>query len=147
MDVILCEDIKNLGKTGDVIHVKEGFARNFLLPKKKAYPATQANIKRIEKRKQELKQKAEEQKVQAQELAEQLSHISCTVAVEVNDIEKMYGSVTEKEISQAITSEGFEVDINAIRLEKPIEELGIYEVAVNLHPEVEAKVRVWVTKK
>ena len=147
MEVILCRDVEKLGKTGDVVKVKEGFARNFLLPQKMAYAATSANLKKIEQEK--ARRLALEGKKQdaAQELAKKLSGLSCTVNVEVNDVEKLYGSVTEADIVKALEAEGYPIDKRDVLLEKPIEELGIYEVAIKLHPQVQAKIRLWVTKK
>ncbi|MFA5088871.1 MAG: 50S ribosomal protein L9 [Candidatus Omnitrophota bacterium] len=147
MEVILCQDIEKLGKVGDVLTVKEGYARNFLFPKKLAYAATSANLKKIEserKKKNELEKKTRED---AEELAQKLGKVSCTVTVEVNDLEKLYGSVTEIDIAKALEEEGYSIDKKAIILEKSIEDLGIYDVSIKLHPAVIAKVRLWVTKK
>ena len=147
IEVILNQSVDTLGQVGDVVKVKDGYARNFLLPKQLAYPATKANLRRIElekaKRLEEEKSAIEE----AQKLAEQLSKVSCTVPVEVNDLEKLYGSVTEADIAKAIEIEGFNVDKKDITLDKTIEELGIYEVEIKLHPKVTTKIRLWVTKK
>ena len=145
--VILRKDITKLGKTGDVIMVKDGYARNFLLPQELVYVATPVNLKRIEQ--ERLKRIASVQKVkqEAEELAKRLDKVSCTVAVEVNDLEKLYGSVTEVDIAKALEAENFVIDRKSILLEKPIEELGIYDVSIKLHPEVTARIRLWVTKK
>lgn len=147
MEVILSKDVPNLGRMGEIVKVKDGFARNLLFPKKLAFAATESNKKRIElieKKKNEI-YKAE--KLKAEGLAEKLSAISCTVNVEVNDLEKLYGSVVEADIVKAIEVEGFNVNKEDIVLEKPIEELGIFEVGIKLHQDVTAKVRLWVTKK
>ena len=147
MEIILAKDVEKLGKTGDVIKVKDGFARNFLLPQGMACLATDANLKKIEREKANKAVQEEKIKNAAEELAQKLGKISCTVAVEVNDLEKLYGSISENDIAKAIEVEGFTIDKKSISLEKPIEELGIYEVNVRLHPHVTAKVRLWVTKK
>ncbi|OGX06531.1 MAG: 50S ribosomal protein L9 [Omnitrophica WOR_2 bacterium GWA2_47_8] len=147
MNVILCEDIPSLGKTGDVVKVKEGFARNYLIPQKKVFLATANNLKRIEQEKVKraaLDQKAKEE---ASVLAEKLNKVSITMTVEVNDLDKMYGSVTESDIVRALKDEGHSFEKKDILLEKPIEDLGIFEVGVLLHKEVTAKIRVWVAKK
>ena len=147
MNVILCEDIPSLGKTGDVVKVKEGFARNYLIPQKKVFLATANNLKRIEQEKVKraaLDQKAKEE---ASVLAEKLNKVSITMTVEVNDLDKMYGSVTEADIVRALKDEGHSFEKKDILLEKPIEDLGIFEVGVLLHKEVTAKIRVWVAKK
>ena len=145
--VILFKDVADLGKTGDVITVKDGYARNFLLPQQIAHLATPANLKRIEQQKFKEVALAAEAKQQAEDLAKRLEKVSCTVAVEVNDLDKLYGSVSEIDIAKALETEGHSIDRKLIFLEKPIEELGIYEVPIKLHPEVMAKIRLWVTKK
>ncbi|HPN88215.1 MAG TPA: 50S ribosomal protein L9 [Candidatus Omnitrophota bacterium] len=147
MEVILSKDIHKLGKAGQVVKVKDGFARNFLFPKGDAYLATPENLKRIEQIQKKEKAQYEEEKKKAEILADKLNKVSCTVTVEVNDLEKLYGSVTEGEIVKAIEAEGFTVDKKDIVLEKNIDQLGIFEVGVKLHPEVTAKIRLWVTKK
>ncbi len=147
MEIIICQDVDKLGKTGQVVKVKDGFARNFLLPHKKAYLATPANLKRIEQEKAKKAAVEENLKKQAEELAAKLSKVSCTIAVEVNDLDKLYGSVTEVDIAKALEVEGHTIDRKSIVLEKPIEELGIFEVPIKLHHDVMAKVRLWVTKK
>ena len=147
MDVILCQDVPSLGKIGQVVKVKEGYARNYLIPQKMVFPATPANLKRIEQEKNkriELDKKAKEE---ALALAEKLAKVSLTVTVEVNDLDKLYGSVTELDVAKGLKEEGYAVDKKDIIFEKPIEELGIFEVGIRLHKDVTAKVRVWVAKK
>ncbi|HQP10158.1 MAG TPA: 50S ribosomal protein L9 [Candidatus Omnitrophota bacterium] len=147
MEVILSQDIKSLGKTGQVVKVKEGYARNFLLPRKMAYAATPANLKRIEQQEKNRKVQEEKKKQEAQALAEALSKVSCTLSVEVNDLDKLYGAISEADIAKALEAEGFTIDKKDIVIEAPIEELGIFEVSIHLHPEVTTKIRLWVTKK
>ncbi len=147
MELILCENVEKIGKIGDVIKVKDGFARNYLLPRKLAYPATPGNIKKIEQ--QKIKRNKAEENIQreAEALAEKLNKVSCTVTVEVNDLDKLYGSVSEIDIAKALADEGFSIDKKNIRFDVPIEQLGIFEVNIHLHPKVIAKVRLWVAKK
>jgi large subunit ribosomal protein L9 len=147
MEIILTENVVSLGKVGDVKKVKDGYARNFLLPRSLAIVATEANIKRIEKEKIKKLAQYEELKKQAQGKADGLAKVSITVAVEVNDQEKLYGAVTEAEILKALEAEGQKIDKKSLVIEKDIVELGIFEVGVKLHPEVIAKIRLWVTKK
>jgi large subunit ribosomal protein L9 len=147
MEVILCERVPKLGNVGDVVKVKDGYARNFLLRNKLAYKATTENVRIIESQ-QKKKQAADaQQKGSAAELAEKLGKVSCTINVEVNDLDKLYGSVSEIDIARALEAEGFPIEKKQIVIEAPITELGIFDVGVHLHPEVTAKVRVWVTKK
>lgn len=147
IEMILCQDVTSIGKCGDLIKVKPGYARNFLLPRKLACVATPENLKRIEQ--QKIRQEAQQQKVkqEAEALAEKLSKVSCTVVVEVNDLDKLYGAVTEGEIAKALEDEGYSMDKKAILIDKPIDALGIYDINIQLHPEVTAKIRLWVAKK
>ena len=147
MDVILCQDVKNLGQVGDVVKVKDGFARNLLIPKKLAFIATPANLKRIELQKKQRQIQFEQEKSKALKTAEELSKVSCTINVEANDLDRLYGSISEAEIAQALEVEGYTIDKKHILIENPIEELGIFEIGVKLHSEVTAKIRLWVTKK
>ncbi len=147
MEVILSQDVPMLGKVGDVVKVKDGFARNLLLPKKLAYLATPVNLKRIEKVKQKKIALYEEEKQKAESLAEKLNKVSCTVNVEVNDLDKLYGSISEADIAKALEAEGFDIDKRNIILDKTVDQLGIFEVCIKLHSEVTAKIRLWVTKK
>lgn len=147
MDIILCQDIPHLGKLGEVIKVKDGYARNFLIPRKMAYLATPVNLKRIQDQQAKKIALYEETKKEAQSLAEKLNKVSCTVTVEVNDLDKLYGSVSESDIAKALEVEGYQIDRKTIVLEKPIDELGIYEVGIKLHTEITAKIRLWVAKK
>lgn len=147
MKVILSQDVEKLGKIGDVVNVKSGFARNFLFPQKKACVATADSLKKIDQIKAKRKIQQEHLKKDAEELAKKLSGISCTVNVEVNDLDKLYGAVSETDILAALKDEGHEIDKKMLVIEKSLDELGIYEVGIRVHPEVVAKIKVWVTKK
>jgi large subunit ribosomal protein L9 len=147
MEVILCNDIASLGKTGDLVKVKEGYGRNYLIPRQLALAASKENLKKIEKVKAKMAALYEAKKKQAEAEAEKLGKVSCTVVVEVNELEKLYGAVSESEILRVLEQEGFKVDRKDIVLEKPVDELGIFEIGVKLHPEVTGKFRLWVTKK
>ncbi len=147
MEVILCQEMANLGKTGDVIKVKDGYARNFLFPRNLALAATKPNLKRIEAQKAKLAALYQAKKDEALALAEKIAKVSCTLTVEVNDQEKLYGAVSETDILRALESEGFKYERKDLVIEKAVEELGIFEIGIKLHPEVTAKFRLWVTKK
>ncbi len=147
MEIILRQDYQGLGKTGDVVKVKDGYARNFLIPKGIAYIASKENKKRLEN---ELKLKSwrvEKEKLAAEELAKKLANVSCTIPVQVGEEDKLFGSVTSQNIAEALAAQGIEVDRRKIQLEEPIKSLGIYSVPIKLHPEVEATVKVWVVKE
>ncbi len=109
--------------------------------------ATPANLKRIEQQEKNRKIQYEKNKKEAEGLAEKLGKVSCTVSVEVNDLDKLYGAIAEIDIAKALEVEGFTVDQKTIIIENPIEELGIFEISIHLHSEVTAKIRLWVTKK
>ena len=146
MDIILMENVEKLGQVGDVVKVKNGYARNYLLPRQLGMAATAGNIKRIEKEKTKRLAIWEAEKQEAQKKADLLSKVSLTIAVEVNDQEKLYGAISETEILEALHAEGQMVDKKSLVLEKPVDDLGIFEIGVKLHPQVIAKIRLWVTK-
>jgi large subunit ribosomal protein L9 len=147
MEVILSQDVQSLGKLGDVVKVKDGYARNYLLPRKLAFAATPSNLKRIEQQEKKRKAKYEADKQEVESFAERLSKVSCTLSVEVNDLDKLYGAISEADIAKALEVEGFSVNKKNIVIEQPIGELGIFDVGIKLHPEVTTKIRLWVTKK
>jgi len=147
MNIILMENVEKLGQVGDVVKVKNGYARNYLLPRQLGMPATTGNMKRIEREKSKRLAIFEAEKKEAEQKAEILSKVSLTIAVEVSDQEKLYGAVSESEILHALEAEGHKIDKKALVLEKPVDDLGIFEIGVKLHPQVIAKIRLWVTKK
>lgn len=147
MEIILSKNIEKLGRVGDVVKVKDGYARNYLLPRNLGVAATSGNIKKIAQLKAKEAALYQERKNEAQALAEKISKISITIAVEVNDLEKLYGAVTETEILNGLEQEGYTFERSQLIIEKPVEELGIFEIGINLHPEVKGKFRLWVTKK
>ncbi|MBM3245935.1 MAG: 50S ribosomal protein L9 [Candidatus Omnitrophica bacterium] len=148
MEVILNQDVAKIGRSGQVVKVKDGFARNFLIPNGLAVPLTPANLKALEQQKQKKTLQLEKAKKEAEELKEKIAGLSLTLTVLAKEEgEELYGSVTAPDIAAALREEGLEIDKNSIIIEEPIKSLGIYEVPVKLHPEVEAKVKVWVVKK
>ena len=147
LKVILREDVAGFGKAGEVKQVKDGFARNFLFPRKLALAASDETLKQIELNQNKKKAKKELETKKAQEAALRLAGLAVTITAEVNEEEKLYGSLNASDIAAAIAAEGVEVNKKAIVLETPIKELGIYDVEVRLHPEVISKIKVWVVKK
>ncbi|MHB2147543.1 50S ribosomal protein L9 [Calditrichota bacterium LG25] len=147
MEIILRQDYQNLGKTGDVVKVKDGYARNYLIPKGIAYIATKENKKRLENELKVKSLRVEKEKLAADELAKKLANVSCTIPVQVGEEDKLFGSVTSQNIADALAAQGINVDRRKIQLEEPIKSLGIYSVPIKLHPEVEATVKVWVVKE
>ncbi|RKY32812.1 MAG: 50S ribosomal protein L9 [Candidatus Omnitrophota bacterium] len=146
MEVILKQNVDRLGKTGTIVKVKDGFARNFLLPNGLAVALTPENLKKLEQERQKESLQLEHSKKEALALREKLSGLSVTISVLTHE-DKLYGSITNSEIAQALKEEGFDIDKNKIILQEPIRSLGIYEVSVKLASEVEARVKVWVVKK
>ena len=146
MKVILREDDKKLGKAGDIVDVKDGYAHNFLIPRNLAVRADASHVKQLEHERKILHDKNEKRLKQAKQLVEQIEKASCTISVQVGEEERIFGSVTAMDIAQALDKEGVEVDKRAIQLEEPIKTLGVYTVPVKLGPEVEAKLKVWVVK-
>jgi len=147
MEVILRQDVEGIGKSGNIVKVKDGFARNFLLPKRLAVPWTASNIKSFELEKQRQSLKSEKEKKVAGELKDKLDSLSLTIPVLIQEKDKLYGSITVLEIQRALKEEGFDIDKNHVILEEPIKSLGIYQIPIKLHPEVSAQIKVWVVKK
>ena len=147
VEVILRKDMRNLGRAGEIVKVKDGYARNYLIPKGIAYIATKENIKKWEQEKARIVRQLEKEKASAQELAQKISDVSINIVAEANEEETLYGSITETHIANALKEEGIDVPKDAIVLPVPIKKLGIYNVEIDLHPEVKAEVKVWVVKK
>ena len=143
--LILKKNVDRIGNAGQVISVKDGFARNFLLPQGLALLATKDNVNRVEKAKVRLEQDKETQKQQFQKMAEKLKGSSFTISAESHD-DNLYGSVNVTEIAKLLEDENIKIDKDNILLDKPIKQLGIYEVELKLHPEVSTKVKIWVVK-
>lgn len=146
MQVILLERVARLGQMGDVVKVKDGFARNFLLPQNKALRATEANKAAFEVQKAQLEARNLESKAEAQRLADKLDGTSYVVIRSASDGGALYGSVTPRDIAEAVTAEGFSVDRRQVVLLAPIKNLGLHGVSVVLHPEVTASIRINVAR-
>ncbi|MCI0512267.1 50S ribosomal protein L9 [candidate division KSB1 bacterium] len=147
MKIILTQKHEKLGEAGKVVNVRPGFARNYLIPNKLALDYTSGNLKRYEEMKKLTEIRENRDKKMAEELAEALNKISCTASMAVGEDEKLFGSVTNQMIADLVREKGFEIDKRKIILEEPIKALGIYTVAIKLHPEVEAKIKLWVVKE
>jgi len=147
MEVILNQDIDRIGKAGSIVKVKDGFARNFLIANGLAMPLTPANLKKLEQEKQQKALQSDKVKRDAEELKDRLTRLSLTMPVLTHEEDKLYAGITAKDLAAALKEEGFDIDKNSIELDEPIKALGIYEVAVRLHPQVPAKIKVWIVKK
>jgi large subunit ribosomal protein L9 len=146
MEVILLERVAKLGQMGDVVRVKDGFARNYLLPKGKALRASDANRSRFEGMKVDLEARNLEQRGEAEKIAERLNGQSLTVLRQAAEGGQLYGSVTPRDLVGLITEKGFQVERSQIVLNTPIKMIGMYKVPVSLHPEVEVTVSLTVAR-
>ncbi len=146
MDVILLERVAKLGQMGDVVTVKEGYARNFLLPQKKALRASQANLAAFEAQKAQLEARNLETKKEAEDMAGRLDGQQFIVIRSASDSGALYGSVTPRDAAEVATAEGYSVDRKQIALTAPIKELGLHDMVVRLHPEVEATIQINVAR-
>ena len=140
MQVILLERVAKLGQMGEVVTVKDGYARNFLLPQKKALWASDANIKAFEDQKAQLEARNLETRAEAEKLGEKLDGQTFVVIRSASDAGSLYGSVTTRDAADAATAEGFTVDRKQISLSQPIKELGLHTLTVTLHPEVDVEI-------
>jgi large subunit ribosomal protein L9 len=147
MDVILTADVAHLGKTGEVVKVKDGYARNFLIPEGLAFLATENNKRRIAADAGRRASSAAAEQSTAQGIAEKLRQISLTFTAKAGEGERLFGSITAADIAAKLTEAGHRVDKRSVELEEPIRSIGVYQVPVRLHASVRAEVRVWVVKE
>jgi len=147
VEVLLMAEVKDLGVEGDIVKVANGFARNFLFPQNLAAPVTAATRRKLTKLQEERGERQKQDLLGASQKATELANLSITIAVKVAEGERLYGSVGVTEIIDAIHKQGVELDKNTIVLEEPIKELGVYDLAVKLHPEIETTVKVWIVEE
>jgi large subunit ribosomal protein L9 len=147
MEVILREDISNLGSRGQVVKVAAGYARNFLIPKKLAVTATGSNKKIVEQERQAHLRKEAKLQGEAQDLAKLVNGVSVTIRQKSGENDQLFGSVTSKDVADALAAKGFTIDRRKIQLDEPIKSLGEFKVPVKLHKEVTAEVTVVVAKE
>ncbi|MDC1068296.1 50S ribosomal protein L9 [Candidatus Kapabacteria bacterium] len=144
MRIILRQDVDNLGIMGEVVTVKDGYARNYLIPRQMAYYASPSAVDKIEKEKEVYMQKRVDQKIAAQSLADKFNELQVTIAMKVGDEGKLFGSVTTQMIADELKLQGFNIDKRDITIPDAIKTLGVFQVKVKLHAEVTANLRVWV---
>ena len=147
MKVILREDVPHLGNSGVIVNVKPGFARNYLIPQGLAAMATSRNIKMIEHKLKEIQKQIDVAKAEAGDVKARLAEVSVTVSKAAGESEKLFGSVTTKDIEAALNSEGIKLDRRRIVINEPIKALGVYTVNAKLHGGVMAEFKVWVVKE
>ncbi len=147
MKVILRRDHETLGKIGDVVDVKDGYATNFLLPRGIAYAALKGNIKALDEEKKSAEKRNLQELKAAESLAAELETVSVTIPVQVGEEDKIFGTVTTQMIADALQEKGHDIDKRKIEIEEPIKALGIYGVSIKLHQNVSAKIKVWVVRE
>lgn len=147
MKIILRQDFEQLGKIGDVVEVKDGYARNFLIPRNIAYEATAGSLVTLEEEKKQAARRMDKERRGSEALATQLEKVSLTIQMKVGEDDKLFGSVTSQMITDALAEKGIQLDRRTVELEEPIKSLGIYDVPVKLPGSVGAKVKLWVVRE
>ena len=147
MQVILRENVQNLGRVGDIVKVSDGYARNFLLPRNLVFVADEGNMQVIQHHQRQLEKRAQEVKATAEAQAKLLSQVSVTIARKVGENEKIFGSVSSSDVVDALAKAGHQVERRSVQIVEPIKTLGAHTVTIRLLPEVSATVKVTVTKE
>lgn len=144
VQLVLSEDVPHLGRMGDVVNVRAGYARNYLIPRKLAVAATPRNVKQLDHEKRVIAKRVEKRMDEAKSVAQRLEGVSLTIPRRVTAEEKLYGSVNEKDIQEALNNEGFDIEKSKITLEAPIKNLGVFNVTIGLAADISAAIKVWV---
>ncbi len=145
MKIILRKDLETLGRTGEVIHVKDGYARNYLIPRGYAYVATEGAVKALEIEKKRLQKRLEVDRIRAEELANELSQVQLSIPMKVGEEGRLYGSVTQIMIAEKLKEDyNYEIDKRQIILDEPIKSLGIFDIKIKLFQDIFATIKVWV---
>jgi large subunit ribosomal protein L9 len=147
LKIILREDLKKLGKCGEVVEVKDGFARNYLIPKNLAIAATKGNLKAIEEVVRQKKLRDNKSLRKDQRLKAEIEKISVTAEVAVGEEDKVFGSVTTQQIAELMKEKGFVIDRHQIELDEPLKALGVYTIPIKISSDVQANLKLWVVKK
>lgn len=147
MKVILLRDVESLGSAGEVVQVKSGFARNFLIPQRQALVASDTNVAQFESKRKQHAAVSERERRAAEAVAKQLEADSITAQVRVGEEDRLFGSVTVQNIADLLAEKDYDIDRRAIQLEEPIRALGVYTIDVRLHADVTASVKLWVVKE
>jgi len=142
MKVVLIKELEGYGNVGTVINVKDGFARNYLIPRGIALPATESNLRHVQSILSQKQRNLQKEKEKALALAKKLEGLVLEIKHQVGEKGKLYGSVTSAEIAKALAEKGFEIDRKRVVLAKPIRDVGIHTVSIKLHPEVEVQIKV-----
>jgi large subunit ribosomal protein L9 len=147
MELILKAKVEGLGDRGDIVKVKDGYARNFLIPNNLAVPATDAHRKVLDEESRIRAIRDDKLKRSVETVAEKMKDLSCTIVVQAGEEDKLYGSVGTHDIAESVVKQGFDITHRQVMLEEPIKQLGVYTVRIRLHREVEVPIKVWVVKE
>jgi large subunit ribosomal protein L9 len=147
MKIILRKDFENLGKIGDVCTVKDGYARNYLIPRKIAYAATPSSLKTLEEEKKQFARLESKQLKESERLKGEIEKVSITIPMKVGEDDKLFGSVTSQMVADALKEKGITVDKRHITMDEPIKTLGIFEIPIKIHTNVTATSKVWVVRE
>ncbi len=147
MKIILKQDVDKLGSAGEIVEAKPGYARNYLIPQGMAVLASKANMKIYEQERAAVDRRRQQEIQEAKELAEKLNNVSLTATVQVGEEDKVFGAVTNQTIAELLQEKGYDIDRRRILLEEPLKSLGVFEVPIKLHSEVEALVKVWIVRE
>jgi len=144
MKIILTRDIDKVGGAGEIVRVKDGYARNYLIPKGLALPADEKNIKELEFNRRRIQKHIDGEYGKARDLAEKLAAVDISIAKKVGEEGKLFGSVTTREIADALREKGFEIDHRQVLIDAPVKKSGVYEIEIKLFRELKGKVKLWV---
>ena len=146
-EVLLMDQVDGLGIEGDIVKVADGYARNFLFPKGIASEVTEGKKRQIEKKRLERLALLEKEKSSSEELAKKIEGIECTISAKIGETGTMFGSVGIPQILEKVAEQGLEIDRSKVALAAPLHELGVFDVAIKLHPEVTATLKVWIVEE
>ena len=147
MKVILRQDVPNLGDMGEIVDVKGGYARNYLIPKEMAFVATEKSMKAIEQERKRQEKRSEKEKSYAEEIVDKLQELQVTIPMKVGEEGRLYGSVTPQMIADELSARGFDIDRRNIVIEDAIKSLGVFDVKLKLHQEVSTTIKIWVIEE
>ncbi len=147
MKVILSSDVDKLGKAGDDLEVKEGYARNYLIPKKLAVAATSKNLAHLEHQRKLIQARESQRRQTAEAFKDQIEKLSLTIPCKAGEAERLFGSVTAMDIAQALKKENLTINKRQIKLEEPLKTLGVFTVSIHLEHNLEAKLKIWLVKE
>jgi len=147
VEVLLMDAVPGLGIEGDVVQVADGYARNYLFPKALASEVSEGKKRQIEKKRIERLELMKKEQGAAEKLAKKFENISCTIAVKTSEGGKLFGSVTAAQILENLVGQGFSLETRQIKLDAPLHELGVFDIEVNLHPEVKTTLKVWIVEE